>query len=311
MRPLTNDLPDRWMTLFSQRGPRRRVHAGFIERAAESNHVVGDLLVAFVGFDPGASTNDTARVFQVPRLWLPRFARRLNLRPDELIEGLRDRLSSLDDAEELHCWLWAHGWVYTWERIEIERHAIDQHLAAGTPAFPSRLAGKRRRVSILRTELIRSFHGYGEYLTGVEEGYLAACAQVAGVPSWELTPEMCLWAYPEISVDNWDECIEDGSDEMPFPIEEDVLGFAAIPAVMSITKGVTWVAFSCGDSDVWIADSCASYGVHPATNAARLSMLQTLADDLGGGTSDCYELDGPEEPLEAAFRRWCDARWSD
>lgn len=309
MKPLTDQPIDEWTVLWSQQRPRRRVDAAYLAQGAETRHIVGDLVIWFVGFDAGSNSNDKARNFVVPRLWFPRFARRLNLPVADLVGGLRDRINSLDDAEQLHAWLWEAPGVYTWGRTEREREVIDEQLAGGRPAFPSRLPSERRRASILRRELLRSFSDGGEYLTMVDEGYHAACAQVAGVPSPDLTPEMCLWAYPEIRVGNWDECIEDDSDEMPFPSDVDALAMAGIEECLSISRGVTGGAYACGDTDLWIAEGVDSYGLQPATKVARLKMLQTLAEDMGGGTSDEFELDGLDEATETALRRWCDDRW--
>lgn len=281
MKPLTSEPLDQWAVLWSQQKPRRRVDVGYLAPPAETRHIEGDLLIWFVGFDRGANTNEKATLFKVPRLWLQRFARLLQLPSSDAVSVLRDRINSLGDAEHLHTLLWATRWVHTQYRAALERETINQHLAGGRPAFPSRHSGKPRRATILRRELLRSFGDGRDYLTMIKDGYHAACAQVAGVPSAELTLEMCLWAYPEIGVDNWDDCAEDERGEMPFPSGDDTLALASIRPVSSIAKGVACVAYACGDSDLWIAKGADSYGLQPATKTARLNMLQTLADELG------------------------------
>lgn len=309
MKPLTSQRQDGRSVIWSQQRPRRRVEAGYLTDEARGRPYGGGLVIQFVGFDSGVNSSEKVIEFFLPQLWFPRFSRRLKLPAGDLLAGLCDRVDSPVEAEQLHAWLWSAEGVYNPYRSATERAATDRRLAARRPAFPTRLAGVRHRTSIMRRELLRSFDEGEEFLAMTHEAYYSACAQVAGVPRSDLTPEMYLWAYPEVGIDYWDDPIEMGGVIRPIPVDDDIIELVGFSVGMGVMRGASIYSYCCGDTDLWIPEGGISYGRQPATRAARWSMLQTAAIDLSGGQGDEFILEGLDTELESRFRSWCDERW--
>lgn len=278
--------------LWSQQRPRRRVTVSWDKH----------LYIHFTGF---ADVGDGR--FIVPEWWLPAFARRLRIPVADPIGGLRAQVSTLEACERLRTQLWKIDWVLNTDRLERERALIDTRLAKVPPVYPGRRPAQDLRFAILRREIQRSFEGQDEFLSAMQDAYLAASAQVAVVPRSQLVPDMCIWAYPEIGIDEvWTDADWDDEGSLPSPDEDRALQLLRIDDGPGIWMGAWAHSFHIGTRDHWFLDGNFPLGSRPATEQGRLRELQRLTVDLGDYRPD--EMKIPHRLVER-YERWIDERY--
>lgn len=296
-----------WTNVWRQTGPRRRVAAAIYGRVPWHENVEGALFLRFVGFDSRATTEETAELFLVPRVWIPTLMRTLGATDRYPIESLCRLVDSQSTAEHLRgvlreaYWAMVPGHPY-WS---VAGPTVD------TPGlgYPSRRPSVSARRRVLHLELRRAFAESENFLGAVCDAYRGACVKVTGED--EPTPTMCRWAYPEIDIVDWDDDFCDDPDADIDIDDTDALAFAGISEGISITLGVNVTSYLLKGCDYWLVDGNISYGLAPATQAGRLSMLIKFAGELGITSLDECEYSGIEPGLEVKFRAWLEKEQSD